>query len=164
MFVYKLSVSMADSNTSINDIAIKKLLIEAIQKVNCTRNSKLKGRIFELAPEPIDDNHVEITLTSKNEVIPTRALSSLARAILEADTDNTLTTYKGCIFNSSVITDREVVVSGITDVEMMQELQAMVFGQYSMNNRDKLLAREYTEKVREQVIEYINAKSEIYVE
>lgn len=159
MFEYKLSVSMADSSISINDITIKKLLIEAIQKVNCTRNSRLKGRIFKLTPEPIDDKHVEITLTSNAEVIPTRALSSLARAILEVDTDNTLTSYRGCIFNSSVITNQENILSNISDVEMMQELQSMVFGQLNMNNRDKQLSREYTQKIRILVIEYINAKS-----
>ena len=159
MFEYKLSVSMADSSISINDITIKKLLIEAIQKVNCTRNSRLKGRIFKLTPEPIDDKHVEITLTSNTEVIPTRALSSLARAILEVDTDNTLTSYRRCIFNSSVITNQENILSNISDVEMMQELQSMVFGQLNMNNRDKQLSREYTQKIRILVIEYINAKS-----
>ena len=159
MFEYKLAVSMADSSISINDITIKKLLIEAIQKVNCTRNSRLKGRIFKLTPEPIDDKHVEITLTSNTEVIPTRALSSLARAILEVDTDNTLTSYRGCIFNSSVITSQENSLSNISDVEMMQELQSMVFGQLNMNNRDKQLSREYTQKIRILVIEYINAKS-----
>ena len=159
MFEYKLAVSMADSSISINDITIKKLLIEAIQKVNCTRNSRLKGRIFKLTPEPIDDKHVEITLTSYTEVIPSRALSSLARAILEVDTDNTLTSYRGCIFNSSVITSQENSLSNISDVEMMQELQSMVFGQLNMNNRDKQLSREYTQKIRILVIEYINAKS-----
>lgn len=159
MFEYKLSVSMADSNICINDTTIKKLLIEAIQKVNCTRNSRLKGRIFKLNPEPIDDKHVEITLTSNTEVIPTRALSSLARAILDVDTDNTLTSHRGCIFNSSVITNQENILSNISDVEMMQELQSMVFGQLNMNNRDKQLSREYTQKIRTLVIEYINAKS-----
>ena len=42
---------------------------------------------------------------------------------------------------------------------MMQELQSMVFGQLNMNNRDKQLSREYTQKIRTLVIEYINAKS-----
>lgn len=159
MFEYKLSVSMADSTISINDTTIKKLLIEAIQRVNCTRNSRLKGRVFKLTPEPIDDNHVQITLTSNTEVIPTRALSSLARAILDVDTDNILTSYRGCIFNSSVIANQENILSSMSDVEMMQELQSMVFGQLNMNNRDKQLSREYTEKIRILVIEYINAKS-----
>lgn len=160
MFEYKLSVSMADNRVSINDTAIKKLLIEAIQAVNCTRNSRLKGRVFKLASEPIDEKHAEITLTSSTEVIPTRALSSLARAILYVDTDNILTSHRGCIFNSSVITNQENILSSISDVEMMQELQSMVFGQLNMNNRDKHLSREYTQKIRALVIEYINAKSE----
>ena len=35
----------------------------------------------------------------------------------------------------------------------------MLFGQTNMNNRDKKLSREYTEKIRSIMLEYINQKT-----
>lgn len=161
MFEYNLSVSMADSNLSITEPKIIKLLKDAIELTNKSRNSKLKGRFFSLCDIPIDETHVKITLKSDTEVIPTRALSSLSRAIIAIDEHDIIHTYRHCVFNAFILDDVNIKqkVSNISDVEIITNITEMIFGQLSMNNRDKKLSREYTEKIREIVIEYINKKT-----
>lgn len=67
--------------------------------------------------------------------------------------------YNGSVFNTQVISSSKDSCSHISDCQMLQELISMTFSQTTMNNRDKKLSREYTEKIREIVIEYINKKS-----
>lgn len=161
MFEYNISVSMADSSLSITDPQIIKLLKDAIELTNKSRNSKLKGRFYSLWDIPIDETHVKITLKSDTEVIPTRALSSLSRAIIAIDEHNIIRTYRHCVFNAFILDDTSInkKTSNISDVEIITNITEMVFGQSSMNNRDKKLSREYAEIIRKLVIEYINKKS-----
>ena len=44
-------------------------------------------------------------------------------------------------------------------VQLLTTITEMVFGQTNMNNRDKKLSREYTEKIRSIMLEYINQKT-----
>ena len=160
MFKYILTVSMADEQLSITDPMIMSLLRCAITKTNSSKNSKLKGRHFELASNYIDKDHVNIILKSNNEVIPSRAMSSLSRAIIAEDKNNIISSYRGCIFNSKLTSNQIVKTANLSDVELLQEIIAMVFGQQNLrNNKDKALARKYTDKIRSLIIEYIQSKS-----
>lgn len=159
MFSYELSIAMADSNLSINDPSIANLLKQAIALTNQSKNSKTKGRMFELSPDPIDETHVRIILKSNTEVIPTRAISSLSRSMIAIDEANIISSYRGCIFRSVLLEDHSEKTKNISDVELAQTLISMIFGQSQIKStKEKELAREYIEKIRSLVTEYISQK------
>lgn len=159
MFVYNILVSMSDPKLSISDSKIIILLKKAIQEVNSSKNSRIKGRFFELG-EIADEKHINIILKSNTEVVPTKAMSSISRAILSIDTEKIITTYRGCVFYSEQIPNPISKSTSLTDVELLQELTALIFGQHKLDaHKDKNLAREYTEKIRSLVLDFIQKKS-----
>lgn len=56
-------------------------------------------------------------------------------------------------------TSENVNITNISDVQLLTTITNMLFGQTDMNNRDKKLSREYVEKLRLTVLEYINKKT-----
>lgn len=56
-------------------------------------------------------------------------------------------------------TSENVNITNISDVQLLTTITNMLFGQTDMNNRDKKLSREYIEKLRLTVLEYINQKT-----
>mgnify|MGYP000863970674 FL=1 len=56
-------------------------------------------------------------------------------------------------------TSENVNITNISDVQLLTTITNMLFGQTDMNNRDKKLSREYVEKLRLTVLEYINQKT-----
>ena len=159
MFRYELSIAMADDNLSINDPSIANLLKQAITLTNQSKNSKIKGRMFELSPDPIDETHARIMLKSNTEVIPTRAISSLSRTLIAIDEDNIISSYRGCIFQSVLLENQSEKAKNISDVELAQTLISMIFGQAQIkSNKEKELAKEYIKKIRSIVTEYLSKK------
>lgn len=55
-------------------------------------------------------------------------------------------------------TSENVNITNISDVQLLTTITNMLFSQTDMNNRDKKLSREYVEKLRLTVLEYINQK------
>lgn len=155
MFKYTLSVAMADNSLSINDPSIANLLKKAIDLTNQSKNSIIKGRFYKLS-NPIDKTHARIVLKSNTEVIPTRAISSLSRSLIAVDKDNVISSYRGCILQSTILEDKPEKES-ISDVELIQTLISMAFGQAQIkSNKEKELAKEYISKIRGLVIEYLS--------
>lgn len=56
-------------------------------------------------------------------------------------------------------TSENVNITNISDVQLLTTITNMLFSQTDMNNRDKKLSREYVEKLRLTVLEYINQKT-----
>ena len=56
-------------------------------------------------------------------------------------------------------TSENVNITNISDVQLLTIITNMLFGQTDINNRDKKLSREYVEKLRLTVLEYINQKT-----
>lgn len=56
-------------------------------------------------------------------------------------------------------TSENVNITNISDVQLLTTITNMLFGQTDMNNREKKLSREYVEKLRLTVLEYINQKT-----
>ena len=71
---------------------------------------------------------------------------------------NTLEFDAGFFLNS-VIVNESYKSTYISDTKMVQEIISMVFDQGSMNNRDKQLSRDYTEKLRNLILDYQNSKT-----
>ncbi len=159
MFEYNLSVSLSD-NADLND-RIVDLMQKSVTEANSRRNALTKGRCFKIG-EFIDSSHIAIQLLSNSEVIPSRALSALSRSMIALDSDNILDDhiYRGCVLKSEIIkTSCNINITNISDVQLLTTITEMVFGQTNMNNRDKKLSREYTEKIRSIMLEYINQKT-----
>ena len=82
--------------------------------------------------------------------------------MIALDSDNILDDhiYRGCVLKSEIIkTSCNINITNISDVQLLTTITEMVFGQTNMNNRDKKLSREYTEKIRSIMLEYINQKT-----
>ena len=56
-------------------------------------------------------------------------------------------------------TSENVNITNISDVQLLTTITNLLFSQTDMNNRDKKLSREYVEKLRLTVLEYINQKT-----
>ncbi|MCM1284223.1 MAG: hypothetical protein NC242_11425 [Roseburia sp.] len=153
---------MAKQELPLNDTLINAIK-EAIEISNMSFSSTRYGRKLEYI-DKIDDYHFHIKMKSKDNINASRSLSSLARALVKNEQNkNSMLLekyiYNGSVFNTQLISSSKDACSHISDCQMLQELISMTFNQTTMNNRDKKLSREYTEKIREIVIEYINKKS-----
>lgn len=159
MYEYKLSVSLSDTTLKINK-KIKDLIIKSAEEANSRRNAISKGRFFKIL-DLIDDYHIEIILFSNSEVVPTRSLSALSRSMLSLDSEGILEghCYRGCVLNAELLSSKEQNKTNISDVEILQEIAAMLFDRTSLNNREKNMAKEASEKIKKIVIDYINKKS-----
>ncbi|MCM1431992.1 MAG: hypothetical protein NC180_11070 [Muribaculaceae bacterium] len=162
MYIYELNVAMAKQELPLNDTLINAIK-EAIEISNMSFSSTRYGRKLEYI-DKIDDYHFHIKMKSKDNINASRSLSSLARALVKNEQNkNSMLLekyiYNGSVFNTQLISSSKDACSHISDCQMLQELISMTFNQTTMNNRDKKLSREYTEKIREIVIEYINKKS-----
>lgn len=159
MFEYNLSVSLSDSST-LNDEIID-ILKKSADEANSRTNALRKGRFFKIG-KLIDPSHISVQLISDSEVIPSRALTALSRSMISLDTDNILKEhfYRGCVLKSELIKSSfNINIANISDVQLLTTITEMIFGQTNMNNRDKKLSREYTEKIRKLTLEYINQKT-----
>lgn len=159
MFKYNLSVSMSDTNLSItNDI--KELIINAADEANSRRNASRKGRVFQIN-NLIDEKHIDVCLLSDTEVVPTRALSALSRSMIALDSNGILEghCYRGCVLNATLLDSNEEKATALSDVQMLQEITAMLFDRVSLNNREKKLAKDTIDEIRNIVIEYLNKKT-----
>lgn len=159
MYKYDLSVSMSDTNLGISE-EIRELMVVAANSANSRRNASRKGRAFEIK-ELIDEKHIHVCLLSDTEVIPTRALSALSRSMITCDLNGILEghCFRGRVFNASLIESNEKKETTLSDVQMLQEITAMLFDRVSLNNREKKLARDTCDEIRSIVIDYLNKKS-----
>ncbi len=156
MFEYRLSVSMSDKDLEISE-ALEALFKSAAIEANSRTNAINKGRSFEILGK-IDDHHIEVQLSSNDEVMPTRALSALSRSMIALDTEGILEghIYRGCVLSATVIDSQSETITAISDVKLLQEITEMLFGRASMGNREKALAKKAVEEVRTTVLEYLN--------
>lgn len=158
MVEYNLSVCLADG------CALDDKLIDLIQRgvveANSRRNASRKGRHF-IYKGVIDPVHFHIILQSDSEVIPSRALSALTRSMLDIDDSNAVRQhiYRNTLFSTIELPKTYSHVSNLSDIEMVQELMSMIFGQSAMTIKNRNLSRDTVEKIRSIVIDYVNQKS-----
>ena len=137
------------------------LIKKSAEEANSRTNALRKDRCFKIG-ELIDSTHIEVQLLSDTEVIPSRALTALSRSMITLDSANILDDhiYRGCVLKSETIkTSCNINITNISDVQLLTSITERVFCQTNMNNRDKKLSREYTEKIRSIMLEYINQKT-----
>lgn len=158
MIEYNLSVCLADGY-ALNDEMLD-LIKRGVAEANSRRNALRKGRHF-IYKGVIDSVHFHIVLQSDSEVIPSRALSALTRSVINIDDKNKIKhhIYRNALFNTVELPTSHSYVSSLSDIEMLQELTSMIFGQSVMTLKNKNLTHTTVEKIRSIIIEYINQKS-----
>ena len=159
MYEYRLRVQMSDESLQIDE-GLFALFEKAAAEANSRKNAAQKGRSFKIL-ERLDDHHVLVSLRSNDEVTPTRALSALSRSMIALDLEGRLEghCHRGCVLKAELIEGGKEGVTILSDVQLLQEITEMLFGRTSLNNRDKALAKEAAEAIREEVLRYLNQKS-----
>lgn len=155
MFIYTLSISMAEKNYPISDEFIE-IFKNACNESNETINSIRNGRKFTYISRIGDDNlNIKVVLESQTSVIPTRAISSITRALLRSSLADELRLheYKGCIITASILDESEPTFTNMDDSEIVQSIIEIFFGQFP-SNKDKTNAKDAAKQIREIVIDY----------
>lgn len=162
MFEYHLQLQTADNHPYGTELieAIK----EAITSVNNSFSATRYNRKLHLLQET-DDQTLQVLMTSDTPVpSPTRSLSSLSRALVQLEKGKSPSLLdgriiNGRIFQTALLSENKLAQAAISDVDLIRELTSIIFGQSAMNNRNKKLAREATEAVRDVVLDYLNKKT-----
>ncbi len=155
MFIYTLSISMAEKNYPISDEFIE-IFKSACEEANETINSIRNGRKFTYVSRIGDDNlSIKVILESQTSVIPTRAISSITRALLRSTLADELRLheYKGCIITASTLDESKPTFINMNDSEIVQSVIEIFFGQLP-SNKEKANAKEAAKQIREIVIDY----------
>lgn len=162
MYVYDLEISMSKKNIPITAELVDAIK-EAINLSNKSFSATRYGRSIQYIDQ-IDDYRIHLQMQSKDPLNATRSLSSLSRALVKNENEKNSHILDKYVYNGSVFISKNLGVNEesstyISDTEMVQEIISMVFNQGSMNNRDKQLSRDYTEKLRNLILDYQNNKT-----
>lgn len=164
MYIYDLDVSMSDK-----ELIFDKKLMEAIKQAINIANSSFSAirynRKIELV-ETINNTNIHLRMTSRNPINATRSLSSLSRALVRNEKEKNSGLLEGhiingCVFNTKLLNQTTSFISNLNPTEIVQEVVAIVLGQKFLNDKERILAKEASDKIRDVVIEYVNKKNEV---
>jgi len=108
MFTYHLSVQFARSISFEDNPEALELIKEAITVSNSSFSANRYKRTIDLDPTLIDPKHLHLIMRSRDEINPTRSLSSLSIAFYNKCKESNPSllekvSYNGCIFHAKVI-------------------------------------------------------------
>ncbi len=154
MYEYYLRVTMADSKAISDELLeeIKRVIDESNKNASSARIKKTityLGRISEYA--------IRVKLEAKRELVPSRALSSISRGLLQLE-EPMLSEVKSHVERHCVISVTADENRRLTDREVMQELLEIYFGRSEMSTTNKELALETADEVRRAVEKYLSRK------
>lgn len=157
MYNYLLDVTAANKKVEITK-ELEIAIIEACQDANTTTNSRRYGREFSFVSR-IDSCTLRLRLKAEEPVIATRAISSITRALIriyDADKLESLK-YNGSILNATIANENEEpsdIYSNLGPHKIVQSVIEIFFGQDDKRNKDKKVAKEAAEKIKNIVIDY----------
>lgn len=157
MYVYNLSVAMANKKFSFEQCPeMIDIIKEAITISNSSFSATRYKRSIEFK-ELIDEKHVLLIIKSRDEINPTRSLSSLSRAVFNVEKERKTSflsscTANGCLFNAVVIDapSRPISIEELSDSILLKSIIDLV---YSSNESQK-------QKLKEFMLPLINEKKE----
>ncbi len=155
MYSYNLSVAMANKKFSYYECPeMIGFLKEAIAISNSSFSATRHKRTIEYKNQ-IDEKHIHLIMKSRDDINPTRSLSSLSRALfrLEKEKGTNLLeacTSNGCLFNAIVIEDPKKPIS-LSELQADDSLllKSVVDLVYSSDSNIK-------QKLQELILIYIN--------
>lgn len=168
MYIYELSIAMADKNLKFNSeedaliLAIKRSIEVANKSYSATRYHR---RIEYI--ERIDEDRIHIQMTSPESINPVRCITNLSRAFLKdaywIDNFDEKNLPNNCVFSTKILeNEKHEEITSMSDTEILKELISIFVGQGESDSyTDKKRARKVAEMIRNIVIEYVNGKSDI---
>ena len=159
MIDYLIELRMADKNFPISK-EMEELISKCAQEASLTTVSRKNKRTFSVEGR-IDEYTILIKLQSRDEINPTRTMSTLTRAVVRNKKLCTLVEdhiVNGLIFNTSLISKQHSQILHIPDTEIMSEIISIFFKK-DHTSKEKELAEETASQIRKLVIEYKNKQS-----
>ena len=158
MLLYKLELRMADKKMKI-DKAIRDMIIDCAKEASSSTVSKKYKREFSIEEEQPDDYTLIACIRSRDPINPTRTFSTVTRAVFRNDDYKNL--VKDHLVNGLVFqvkpqsTENEKVIT-LSDTKIVSEIVSIFFDNPLPS--EKKLVCDTADKIRQTVIDYINAK------
>ncbi len=157
MYTYNLSVAMSDRSFSFYE---NEEMIPAIKEAISISNSSFSATRYKRSIEYvklIDEKHILLRMHSRDEINPTRSLSSLSRALVQNERtkqsgllDGRI--VNGCVFHASVINSPEpTTINELSNSEVIQILVEMAIG-----TKYNSIATDTLNSVKQIVIDTLN--------
>ena len=160
MFTYTLNVAMASPNLSIEGELLA-ALEQATEVANGSISAQRRHLRWQLGDVAADKKGVSVLLSAPGAVSsPTRALSSLSRALLAAAQLLAGNTPGNRVFYAEVVDEQRSGKGSLTDGEAAKLAIEVLFEQDGLSPANKRLAKQAAEKIKEALLEYVNGKVE----
>ena len=157
MFTYTLNVAMASPNLNIEGELLA-ALEQATEAANGSISARRRHLRWQLGDVAADKKSVSVLLSAPDAVSsPTRALSSLSRALLAAAPQLLAGNTPGNrVFYAEVVDEQRSGQAALTGKLAIEVL----FEQDGLSPANKKLAKQAAEKVKEALLEYENSRVE----
>ena len=160
MIHYKLELKMADHSLKIN-AELKNMLCNCAKYASNSVLSKRTNRKFWIDEDMPDEYTVIVHITSRDPINPTRSISAITRTISKNPSYYSLIEnhiVNGMIFKTRCIEKENETIIQKPDDEIVSEIISIFFGN-CMSTQEKELRREYADKIRSLILDYINSKN-----
>lgn len=158
MIKYLFSVSLADQSPITGPI--RQLMAAAAVEATARSAAARKDRTFTVSDSLVDETHIHVEMSGLTPIdSPTRSLSALSRSMLFLDRDDLLNGHiiRGCVIKATLLSVTDEAATSISGLDMITAVLQMVYGS-SNSYREKALAKQYVEKIRQVVLEYLGKK------
>ena len=160
MINYYLELSMADKKLPITE-RMRDELCECCKQASNTVVARREKRTYSIIGRK-DEYTLYMTLTSRNEVLPNRSLSTLTRRVTANEYMKKLLvghTPNGSVFRSTLLEEDPISkkIAYKSDTEIVSEIIAIFF-EKTMSEKKNALANAAAEDIRSIVLNYLNDK------
>ena len=157
MYNYLLNVTASNKNATFNDEIIEAIK-DACAEANSSTNSNRYGRNFSFVCK-LDNRTIQLRLKSDTPIIATRTISSITRALLRICSHEKLEPlkYNSSLLAATVVEEYEEgaeMYNNLQPHEIVQTVKEIFFGQASLGNKDKQIAKDSAKKIKEIVTNY----------
>lgn len=158
MVRYLFSVGLADQSPITEPI--RQLMASAAVEATARSAAARKDRTFTVSDSLVDETHIHVEMSGLTPIdSPTRSLSALSRSMLYLDRDDLLNGHiiRGCVIKATLLSVTDEAATSISDLDMITAVLQMVYGS-SKGYREKAQTRQYVEKIRQVVLEYLSKR------
>ncbi len=157
MYQYLMKVRAYKKDVELKDEFITAIK-DCIEKTNNKDNAQNRGYVFKYEGQ-IDSYSIKISLLSNVSVVPTRALASITTTLVK-DYPEITDTLKYCnnVLKGEELKSSKEDFSNISPDTIVKTVFDIYYGQET-NKKNKKLAREYSEKIKDIVVSYLEQTS-----
>lgn len=157
MYKYLMRVRAYKKDVELTDEIIAAIK-DCIEKTNAKDNAQNRGYVFKYEGK-LDNYNISICLVSNVSVVPTRALASITTTLVKSYPEIT-EKLKYCknVLKGEEIKSGTEDFSNIDSATVIKTVIDIYYGQ-DASKKNKKLAREYSEKIKDLVVEYLEQTS-----